>query len=111
MTCASRMTFMAVKDQSPTPGDPGWSPELETLDQLQAGDLPVAIVRRLFDDDNRFARGVEAMRCDGQIQLLTAEGHAVPKWQWREFLNTVAGQSEPSGHMLSMTMKGGRQIS
>jgi hypothetical protein len=92
------------------PGKPGWSPELEALDQLLGGDLAVCVIRRLFADDSRFERAIEAMLCDGEIQLLTADGDAVPKWQWRDLLNTVA-LSDTSGPKLSITAKGALRIS
>ena len=47
------------------------SPELETLDQLLGGDLPIAVIRGLFDDDSHFAHAVEAMLCEMEIRLLT----------------------------------------
>ena len=32
------------------------SPELETLDQLLGGDLPLTVIRKLFPDAERFVR-------------------------------------------------------
>lgn len=100
---------MAITDQGRTP-DASWSPELETLDQLLGGDLPLAVIRGLFVDDSRFAQAVEAMLHAGEIRLLTAEGEAIPKWQWRVVLHTVSVQSEKSGQRLSITKKGARRI-
>jgi hypothetical protein len=85
-------------------------PELETLDQLLGGDLPLGIIRGLFGDDRRFVHAIEAMLCDGEVQLLTAEGDAVPKWQWRDVLDAAPVRSKKSGHMLSITDKGARRI-
>ena len=45
------------------------SPELETLDQLLSGDLPLSVVRIVYPDDERFILGVLGLLSDGEIQL------------------------------------------
>jgi hypothetical protein len=62
-----------------------WSPELDTLDQLCDGDMPLAVVRKIFDDEARFARAIAAMLDAKEIRL-TNDDVDVPRWQWREML-------------------------
>jgi hypothetical protein len=81
------------------------SPELETLDQLLGGDLPVSVIRDLFGDERQFARSVTAMLNAGELRLLTGDGEEVPRWQWREILNANA-----LGARLRITQAGARRI-
>jgi hypothetical protein len=61
------------------------SPELETLDQLLGGDLPLAVIRTVYPDDGGFVRGMAGLLAGGDIPLL-ADGVEVPSWRWREVL-------------------------
>jgi hypothetical protein len=54
------------------------SPELETLDQLLGGDMPLAVVCGLFDNGERFARSVAAMLHAGEVRLYV-DGVGVPR--------------------------------
>lgn len=54
------------------------SPVLETLDQLQGGDLKLSSIRKVFRDRGRFVRGISAVLAAEDITLRTAEGPAVP---------------------------------
>lgn len=69
------------------------SPELETLDQLLGGDLPLPVIRGLFDDQDRFARAITAMLEAGELRLVEAAETDVPRWRWREVLNANAGST------------------
>jgi hypothetical protein len=60
------------------------SPELETLDQLLGGELPLFVIRPLFSDDERFLRGILALLNAGDITIRDDMGAAVANWQWRE---------------------------
>ena len=61
------------------------SPELETLDQLLTGPLPLAIIRRVFPDSDAFTRGVLGLLTSGDVRLLENESqNEVPGWRWRE---------------------------
>ena len=62
------------------------SPELETLDQLQGGDMPLAVIRHVYPDAARFARGLGGLLATGEVRLVAADGTAVPAWRWREVL-------------------------
>jgi len=81
------------------------SPELETLDQLMADDLPVSVIRSLYPNEDRFLRAIEAMLDAGEIRLLDANNAEVPKWRRREVLTQQADTAR-----LSLTELGARRI-
>jgi hypothetical protein len=83
------------------------SPELETLDQLLGGSLPLPVIRGLFDDDGRFVGAVTAMLDAGEVRLLAGDGYEVPRWQWRELL---ADRGEQTVARLDITRAGARRI-
>lgn len=62
------------------------SPELETLDQLLGGKMPLPVIRGLYSDDARFANGLSALLHAGDVRLLGQDGADVPRWMWREVL-------------------------
>jgi hypothetical protein len=79
------------------------SPELETLDQLLGGDLPLATIRGLYPDDASFQRGVLGLLQEGDIALI-ADGD-VPQWRWRDVLAAI-----PHGFILRLTEQGAKKI-
>lgn len=85
------------------------SPELETLDQLAGGDLPLTVIRTLFPDGGRFARAIMAMLEGGEVRLLDPDGAVVPPWRWREVLAASAGTAAV-GTRLAIADAGGRGI-
>jgi hypothetical protein len=85
------------------------SPELETLDQLLGGDMPLEVVREWYDCGPRFARSVEAMLHAGEVRLV-ADGADVPRWRWTEVLSAAAERSTRSGARLAITAVGVRRI-
>jgi hypothetical protein len=62
------------------------SPELETLDQLLGGDMPLAVIRTVYPDLNRFTGGMMGLLKDGQVRLFEG-GVEVSSWRWREALS------------------------
>jgi hypothetical protein len=81
------------------------SPELETLDQLLGGDLPLPIIRGLFGEESRFVRAIEAMLEAGEVRLIEGDDTDVSRWRWREVLTTPAANTR-----LSITEAGVRRI-
>jgi hypothetical protein len=79
--------------------------ELETLDQLCGGDLPIAVVRGLFADSDRFVHAIMAMLSAGEIRLVDADDAVVPRWRWRDILCASATDVR-----LSITDTGARRI-
>lgn len=80
------------------------SPELETLDQLLGGQLPLSIVRNFFGNENRFRLGILAMLDAGVVALIDPEGTELPRNEWPVRLERL----DSSG--LKITDRGIRQI-
>lgn len=85
------------------------SPELETLDQLDGGDLPLAVIRGLYPDDAAFARGVHALLKEGKVQLLS-DGTEVAEWRWRELFEAGEVVSELGRLKLALTEQGAHYL-
>ena len=82
------------------------SPELETLDQLQSGDLPLATIRGLYPTLDRFAQGVSGLLVAGDVKLIFA-GAEVAQWQWAQLLTST---SPKDGPVLALTAQGSARI-
>jgi len=87
------------------------SPELETLNQLLGGALPLATIRHLYPDDDRFLRGLSRLLSSGQLRLLTVEGADVPSWQWHTLLVKGTILLELDGFRVKLTARGARRVS
>jgi hypothetical protein len=81
------------------------SPDLQALDQLLDGDLPLSVVRDLFGDEGRFVRSVRVMLDAGEVRLHRNDGADVPRWRWREVLTAPA-----EGTTLSITDAGAKRV-
>lgn len=86
------------------------STELETLDQLLGGDLPLRVIRGLYPDAESFTNAIHAMLRAGDVQLLSEGKAEVPPWQWREFFVPGRGLPELSQFRLALTEQGMRRI-
>lgn len=62
------------------------SPELDTLDQLLGGDMPLPLIRVQYPDDARFARGLLWLLHAGEVRLVGDDGTELPLWRCREVL-------------------------
>jgi hypothetical protein len=85
------------------------SPELETLDQLCGCDMPIAIIRRVFNDDEHFIRAITAMLTTGDIQLFD-NGKEIPNWDQTNRLRVVIANDSKCELMLSVTKQGARRV-
>lgn len=85
-------------------------PELDTLDQLQAGKTLLSLIRQIYADDGRFANSVYAMLSDGDTRLLNERNETVPQWRWRELFREGAWRNEESKLWLDLTAQGARRI-
>jgi hypothetical protein len=85
------------------------SPELDTLDQLLGDDLPLSTIRKIFQDDRRFAHAIVAMLNDGQVILRTTDGETVAPWQWRVVVEGMTDESA-AAYWLSLTAAGARRV-
>jgi hypothetical protein len=87
------------------------SPELETLTQLLGGELPLATIRHLYPNDERFVRGLSRLLSVGQLRLLTADGLDVPSWQWHTLLVKGTILLELERFRVKLTARGVRRVS
>ena len=89
---------------------PGWSLELETLDQLLGGDMRLDIVRKVWPDDERFVVGIKALVVAGDVLLLTSGIAEVPNWRWRQLFDDGLVLTELGGFSLRLTDQGSARI-
>jgi hypothetical protein len=89
---------------------PDMSPELEVLDQLLGGDLPLRLIRRIVDDDARFVEAVLALLRSGDVCLLGPDGNAVPSRQWRDELTAAISDGDADSHRLDITAQGVQRV-
>jgi hypothetical protein len=66
----------------------GMSPELETLDHLLGGDMPLRLVRGLFPDATSFSNGMMGLLSNSDVRLVSSGGEIIPDWRWRDILTT-----------------------
>ena len=86
------------------------SPELETLDQLLGGVLPLVVIRNFYPDENAFLHGVLGLLTSGDVCLLTIEHTDVPSWRWRELFVEGNVMKEMANMHLKITDQGARRI-
>ena len=85
-------------------------PELEVLDQLLGGDLPVNVIAGLFSESSRCRKAIGAMLHQGEILLLDPEGSPLPIWRYRELQSNDDFWSEGTLYRLSITEIGAKRI-
>ena len=83
------------------------SPELETLDQLLGGDLSLSLIRGLYPDDGRFARGMSDLLHSGEVRLVGEDDTELSRWRWREVLADPSAWNEVH---VGITRAGARRI-
>ena len=81
------------------------SAELDVLDQLQGGDLPLAVIRQVFPDDAAFIRGIFGLLAAGDVRLLR-RSELVAHWEW---WNILSG-GDLDDLTLSLTEQGAARI-
>lgn len=82
------------------------SPELETLDLLQGGDLPLTVIRGRFTTHEAFTRGVRGLLVCGDVKLVHS-GVEVPEHEWDRHLTNVETQDGP---IIALTEQGAKRI-
>ncbi|MFM9862120.1 MAG: hypothetical protein ACKVRO_00815 [Micropepsaceae bacterium] len=86
------------------------SRELDTLDQISEGGLPLQVVRRLYPDEKPFAVAIHALLRNGDVQLLS-DGVEVPRWRWRELFEEEDEVTKELPRLrLQITDKGARTL-
>jgi hypothetical protein len=86
------------------------SPELETLDQLLGGVLPLAVIRNFYPDVYAFRLGVFGLLTSGDVCLLTIDQTDVPSWRWRELFVAGTVMKELRNMNLKITAQGAHRI-
>jgi hypothetical protein len=86
------------------------SSELETLDQLEGGDLRLSVVRGFYPDDDAFNLGVLGQLSRGDVRLLTADQTEVPRWPWRELFVVGVALNELDHYVLSITDREAKKV-
>jgi hypothetical protein len=86
------------------------SAELETLDQLLGGDLPLKVIRNLYPDEEAFRQGVLGLLSCGDVCLLMSDQTPVPGWRWRELFVAGKVMHELGDMKLSLTAQGTRRV-
>lgn len=91
-------------------GQNEYSTELETLDQLLGGDLPLSAIRTLFPNDDRFLDGVRSLLAEGEVRLITVEGRGVQEWETRTLFGNHKILQQLAQYRLVITPAGARRI-
>ena len=86
------------------------SPELEALDQLLGGDMPLSLVTSLFPDEAHARRAIVAMLAAGELRLLDPEGAALSLWQVSELARQPGSWRTETQHCLTLTDVGARRV-
>jgi hypothetical protein len=86
------------------------TPELEVLDQLQGGDLPLEVVAKRFDDHSRFLNALVRMVEAGEVALIDPAGNAVPHWHFQEIARGDTRNAAVGSIRVSLTDIGARRI-
>ena len=86
------------------------SPELEVLDQLAGGDLPLHVINGLFHDNEHCKRALRASLETGEILILDSDRTAIPVWRLRELETNSDAWSPGSGFRVEITELGCKRI-
>ena len=87
-----------------------WAPELETLDQLLRGDPPLAVIREIFSDDERFVQGVHGLLAGGDVQLIANGDTEVAQWRWQRLFLEGGVFNEIAYFALRIKPKGAARV-
>ena len=88
------------------------SPELDLLEQLNGGDMPLAVASQIFPTLDRFKKVVDIFVRSGAVQLiqLTDDGERVVQpWELRNLTNDPAPWTG-SRYMLRQSPQGSEQF-
>jgi hypothetical protein len=86
------------------------SSELETLDQLLGGDLPLTVIQAFYPDAGAFRQGVFGLLSSGDVRLLTIDKTGVPAWRWRELFVDGTVMNDLGSMKLSITAQGASRV-
>ena len=80
--------------------------ELETLDQLLGGPMPLVVIRSIFPSDERFQQALLGLLAGGDLELVDGGDGVVPHWNWRSSL----AAAEAASLSLRLTERGAKRI-
>lgn len=86
------------------------SPELEVLDQLLGGDLPLNVITGLFSDPEHCRLAIGAMLSDGEIRILDSTKQPILFWRYHELESERSFWDEGTPYLVSITETGVRRI-
>ncbi|HSK44320.1 MAG TPA: hypothetical protein VLA83_10600 [Candidatus Binatia bacterium] len=86
------------------------SPELETLDQLLGGTMPLITIRELYRDDAAFLRGVLGLLTSGDVRLFSEGKPDVPQWHYRALFTDGSILEKLAMFRLDITDQGTQRI-
>ena len=87
------------------------SPEIETLDQLLGGQMPLGVIRRLYESDDGFTRGTLALLRSGDVRLFDQSHTEVPPWRWRALFEEGQVLAALGSFALRVTETGAAKVS
>lgn len=59
------------------------NPELDFLDQLPGGNMPLAVLLRLIPSIARARHAIHALLAGDEIRLIGTDGAQLQPWQWQ----------------------------
>jgi len=86
------------------------SPELETLDQLLGGEMPLTTIRKLYPDNTAFLRGVLGLLNGGDVRLFSPGKPDIPQWYWQALFVEGSVLKKLTKFRLDITDQGARRI-
>jgi hypothetical protein len=87
------------------------SPEMETLDQLLGGEMRLTFIRRVYDCNEAFTRGVLGLLQSGEVKLFDQSHTEVPRWRWRPLFEQGEVLSAMESCKLDVTEAGAAKVS
>jgi hypothetical protein len=86
------------------------SPELETLDQLLGGDMPVSVIAKVYPSLEACRAGLLGLLHEGDVTLLNPEHQEIPHWQSRELFSAPDWLNRLGSYCLHVTTQGANRI-
>ncbi|HEY1527775.1 MAG TPA: hypothetical protein VGH51_16200 [Candidatus Angelobacter sp.] len=86
------------------------SAELETLDQLLGGDMPLTTIRQLYPDDAAFLQGVLGLLNSRDVRFFSPGKPDVPQWHCRALFTEGSILEKLTMFRLDITDQGIRRI-
>jgi len=86
------------------------TPEIEVLDQLLGGDLPLNVIAGLFPSLSLCQTALSSMVLDGQVNVLDPSGSVIPAWRLRELWAECESWRAGTEYRVTVTDEGARRV-